>query len=252
MINFFIKNKKIILDCFTYLPHVHEYAKIDHGIKYVPEWWRETPPQLKERDLLTIKKCPAFLNFFKKGVVIPSWFELELSIAGAGDDSYTWRWEASSDFVDSSQSHDGIQFERFAGNNGGNFKLTSPWLFKTKENIDFVWTQPSWNMRENLSNITLLPAVINFKEQHGTNINYFLENNENKKTCKIDSLTPLVILHPLTEREIEIKNHLVTKEEFERIRIGVNYFIFNRNSDDIMLKSKKRSNILKKVQELKG
>jgi hypothetical protein len=246
---FLKKNKKITIDCFTYSHDIYEYAKIDHSIKYIPDWWKETSVVHDKKDILTVKKCPAFLNFYKRGIVIPSWFELEMLISKENDEFRTWKWECSSIYFDMADSHETIQFEKFAGQNGQNFKFTSPWVFKTKEDIDFLWTQPTWNMRDNLFKFCNLPAVVNFKNQHATNINYFFEYKKEESFIKIEALTPLVILHPLSEKEIEIKNHLVSKDEYDHIRTGIRNFFFLRNIKDGLLKEKKKSVILKKIQE---
>jgi hypothetical protein len=244
---FLKKNKKIIIDCFTYSHDVYEYAKIEHAIKYVPDWWKETLAVYNEK--LTVKKCPAFLNFFKRGLVIPSWFELEISISKK--EEKIWKWECSSVYFDMTDSHDSTQFEKFAGPDGQNFKFTSPWVFRTKEDVDFLWSQPTWNMRENLFKFCNLPAVVNFKDQNSTNINYFFEYKEEETFIKIEPLTPLVVLHPLSEREIEIRNHLVSTGEFNNIRTGIRNFFFSRNIQDTLMKEKKKLSILKKIQELK-
>ena len=75
MISFFTKNKKITVDCFTPYRDVYEYAKIDHAIKYIPEWWKNTPGVHPEQDIQTVKKCPAFLNFYKRGIIIPNCYK---------------------------------------------------------------------------------------------------------------------------------------------------------------------------------
>jgi hypothetical protein len=251
MISLFKRSKKIVIDCFTYSPDVYEYAKIDHAIKYVPDWWKDTPVIHDKKDILTIKKCPAFLNFYKRGFVIPSWFELEMLVAKESEKEKTWKWECSSTYFDMADSHESIQFEKFAGPNGQNFKFTSPWVFRTKDHVEFLWSQPTWNMRENLFKFCSLPAIVNFKDQHATNLNYFFEYQKDESFIKIEPLTPLVMLHPLTEREIEIKNHLVSKHEYDHIRTGIRNFFFLRNTQDGLLKDKKKSVILKKIQEIK-
>jgi hypothetical protein len=105
-------------------------------------------------------------------------------------------------------------------------------------------------MRENLFKFCSLPAVVNFKDQHATNLNYFFEYQKDESFIKIEPLTPLVMLHPLTEREIEIKNHLVSKHEYDHIRTGIRNFFFLRNTQDGLLKdNKKVSSYLQEVAD---
>lgn len=231
MFDIFKKNKKIILDCFCVIDYVYDYAPIDYGSKFYPTWWKETP-SIKDDDTLTIKNCTGFIDFYKKSVVIPSWFDMELEIFSDDDPQKRYySYESSNRDTLDTDSHHQMQFEKFALKNGHNMKLTSPWAFKTKENICWTWTQPTWNLRNNLRNFTVLPAVVNYKYQHSTNINFFMITDEKSKKTRIEPRTPLVILHPMTEREIEIKNHLVEEKEFKRL-MNVDNLFFKRTAKE--------------------
>jgi len=227
--NFFIKKNEIVLDCFTHLPHVYDLAKINHATNYVPAWWQKMPGILNDEHA-SIKHCTAFKDFFKEGIVIPSWFEMNLKIYKSGDEKW-FDWETSNDSVTTDNSHHPYQFSGFAGESGKNIKITSPWAFKTQENINWVWSKPTWNMRDYLDSIELLPGVVNYKYQHATEINFFIQNKEHVQEINIPPLTPLVILHPMSEKKIIIKNHLVDKEEWFRI-FGLDRLFFKRNSLD--------------------
>ena len=73
---FFIKQEEIVLDCFTHLAYAYDYAKIDWAMKYAPDWWRELPSKVPDSNppLVTLKHCNAVIEYYKKGIVIPSWF----------------------------------------------------------------------------------------------------------------------------------------------------------------------------------
>lgn len=239
---FFIKDRPIELDCFTSVPHVFDYAKIDKGNNFKPEWFKKTPPLVNREKLQTIKNCTAVLDFYRKGIVIPSWFELELTIGSIKDQF--WSWEASSSTVCTDYSHSSDQFEKFANGTGNNIKILSPWVFKTKKDIKFSWGQPTWNMKDILFNICVLPGVIEFRKQHATNINLFIKYQQEKQFCKIPSLEPLVILHPFTEKKVNINNHLVDDKEIKRIKEGITHLYFNRNFLEVRKNGRK---ILKKI-----
>jgi hypothetical protein len=155
-----------------------------------------------------------------------------------------YRWQSSNQDVNTDNSHKSQQFLGFAGSEGRNIKITSPWALRTKEEIYFTWTQPTWNMRNLLTDLTILPATVNYKFQHATEINFFIVNGKDNKKINIPPLTPLAILHPLTEKKIKIKNHLVDKDEWLRI-FGVDRLIFRRGSIDAL----KFYNKKKKLQE---
>jgi hypothetical protein len=248
MFDFFIKKKPLVLDCFTYSSHAYDYAKIDDASKYIPDWWKNTPKINEKTQEATIKSCHGFTEFFNRGIVIPSWFELELKIENK--ELKTWQWNCSSSDFTTSDSHTNSQFDFFANEFGHNIKITSPWLFKMKENIQFVWSQPTWNMRNNLFKMSILPGVINFKTQYATHINYLVENKDYEQICLIEPMTPLVILHALTEKNIVIKNHLISSEEFIRQRDGIHNLLLFRNAEDVRLKRKKIEKLQNKLNDI--
>ena len=78
------KNDDIILDCYTYNPYAYNFAKINYGYHYIPEWWKKTP-KIVEKRIATIKNCPAFVEYYTKGIVLPMWCELIIQIKPKGN-----------------------------------------------------------------------------------------------------------------------------------------------------------------------
>jgi hypothetical protein len=244
---FFKKNKDVVLDCFTTVPHVYEYAKIDYGIKYIPDWWKNTPKSLLD-NTVTIKNCVGLMDFYKKGIVIPSWFEMDLTICDKNNPEW-FSWSASNSDVSTDESHSPEMFSGFAKDTGKNIKLQSPWFLKTKEEVYFSWTQPTWSMRPLLPYVSILPAVINFKYQHASNINLFVDLKNNEQQLTIPPLAPLVMMHPLTEKNVIIKTHLIDEKEKQKI-IGIRKFILRRGQTDPIDSYKKKKDLLKKIDNM--
>lgn len=219
---FIFKKKDIVLDCFTHTAVAYDHAKIGFGTEYLPIWW-EKQPGISPENWPTVKHCPAVKEFFEQGIVIPSWFEMDLSI----DENGMWTFFASNAHLSTDSSHPANQFPDFAESNGHNIKITSVWRFRTKEDIKFTYTQPTWHWRSILDTLVLLPAIISFKYQPDTNVNLFVTNSsKDKKQCSVKPLTPLAILHPLTERKVVIKNHLVDEAEYKRLSNVRTLFLF--------------------------
>jgi len=228
------KKKEIVLDCFTADAFVYDNAKINYANKFIPDWWKDTPPVVQGDR--TIRNCRGIIDFYSTGIVIPSWFEMQYD----GVDNYL-----TSCTVDTSGSHPNHQYEGFVGD-GKNMKLHSPWVFRCNRNINFTWTQPTWNNRDSIDRYTILPAVVNYKYQFHTNISLFMTNKDQKKGTVIEPLTPLVILHPMTEEKVIIKNHLVDEREYERIT-GINKIFIGFDS---LNEQNKRKKFIKRVDEL--
>ena len=224
---FFTRSKEIVIDCFTHLDYAYDNAKIDHGSKYLPEWWRTTPTAVPNisPELVSIKHCTGLIEYYKKGIVLPAWFTMDITINPIGADN-AWEYVSSNQDV-STDSHFSNQFAGFAGNDGHNIKLVSPWTMKTKANLSFTWTEPLWSMPTTHQYISVLPAVVNYKYTHATEINLFVRQTKELQTCRIEPFSPLAIMHPMTENSIKLVHHLVSMQEWNR-NFGIDKFIFRR------------------------
>jgi hypothetical protein len=76
--------------------------------------------------------------------------------------------------------------------------------------------------------ISVLPGLVNYKYTHATEINLFVKQTAQQQVCTILPLTPLVILHPMSEKRIKIVQHLVTLDEYQRI-FGIDKFVMKRD-----------------------
>ena len=222
---FIFKKKKLVLDCFTWNNNAYEYAPISNAIEYIPDWWKKTPKQIKFKpeensepvDIGTIKSCSGFVEFYKTGIMIPSWFEMEININPLNSEMY-WTYSSSdASAMPHGFHHAAAQFQGFAEQNTSNLKIRSPWRLKTNRLVKFLWSSPLWNNKEIIPNLQILPGCLDFYYQYATNINYAVINDESSHTVTITPKMPLAILHPLTEDEIEIKNHLISEKEWENM-----------------------------------
>jgi hypothetical protein len=217
---FIFKKKKLILDCFTTNNNAYEYAPISKAIKYLPDWWKNTPKEVDvggEKNIGTIKSCSAFIDFYKNGIVLPSWFEMEVTINPVNSDMY-WTYTTSDPNTMLENFHHSIpQFQGFAEQNMSNLKINSPWRFRTNRSVNFAWTAPLWNNKQINPYLQILPGCLNFHYQNATHINYCVINDDKSHTVSITPKMPLAMLHPLTEDEVEIKNHLVSDTEWNKI-----------------------------------
>lgn len=243
LFDIFIKKEEIVLDCFVTEPFIYDLAPIAPAMKHVPDWWKNTPSKIADPhdpQMATIKHCAGFIDYYKKGVVIPSWFDMELKIHELGHEKY-YDWQSSNRMVSTDHSHPQGQWINFAEPNGQNMKLSSPWAFRTREDVQFTWTQPIWNHRKLIPHLTVLPAVVNYRYNHATEINFLIENKNSAQELNIPALTPLVILHCLSEKNVKIQNHLVTESEWYRI-FGLDRLVFKRNGQDstVFYHSKKK------------
>ena len=209
-----LNSKPLILNCYTTDKKVYNTAKINYATKFIPNWFKKTPNEvmLKNGDTVgTIKNCHGLTEMYRTAIVIPCWTEFKLDILHKEDED-VYRWTtAKRDFAVNPHPH--VQYKKFAGKNGASIKLVSPWMFQCDEEVNFVWHQPTWNMRDILDKLTLLPATVDYHTQHATEINYFLVRRDFERKVVLKALEPLVMIQAMDPRRIEIKNHLITEEE---------------------------------------
>lgn len=206
-----IKKSKIIVDAFTANSTAYELFPIDHAIKFVPDWWKNAPKEYEVRELFpvsTIKRCPAVIETFKHGLMLPLWSDLAIATRG-GDN-----WEIKfSDPRTSIEPHDAGQWNMYADpQKYMHIKLMSPWALKTKEEIYWTYGKPTWNFPVD-NNLFMAPGIINFKTQHSTHVNILMPL-EARSPYIINAGQPVAHMIPLTEKEIDIRTHLISEEDF--------------------------------------
>lgn len=215
MFSFFHRTPKIVLDCFTTEEHVYNYTPIVKASKTIPDWWKELPNyefRLKRDSekvfvndsVQNLKNCYAFLELFHNAISIRHWADIYIETS---ESNFNY-------FVSSGQLPESHSIKQIGKGfiNYHHLKLSSPWVFREKEGIKFSWFGAQWNLDN--YDFAVLPGVINFKINHGTNINLMIPKQKNEYV--IPAGLPLVNLIPLTEKKIVVKNHLVSSDEFQK------------------------------------
>jgi hypothetical protein len=230
---FFIKKSKIIVDSFTYNNWAYKEFTIKKSNEFYPEWLKNTPKEFKVgvKPVPTIRTCEALIQNFKTGLIIPMWSDFAFK---STEDKYEYQFADGKSTLD---SHSQQQWGKFADPKIFNqIKLISPYALKTKEDIFWNYTYPFWNNGIQL-NYFLTPGILSFKHQHGTNINLFVHAKSN---FFIKAGDPIVHLIPLTEKNVEIKNHLIDENEFTKMLDANAYPSFkNRYAKLLKTKTKK-------------
>ena len=213
---FFFKKKKIVVDCFTADATVYNLWFPEPAVNYFPDWWKTLDPyteivtKVGLQKIGTIKKCNGFIDLYKTGFILPLWSELVIKTDNLGQIFHEF-----SDPTHTAETHPQTQYNTREFDKYIHLKLLSPWLFKEKTGVQFSWTEPIWNNISKLTEKHILPANVNYKYQHGTNVNILFPRRD--KQIRLNAGDPLVHILPLTEHEIEIKTHLVTGEELHKL-----------------------------------
>jgi hypothetical protein len=216
----FSRRKKIVVDAFTDHPGAFEFFPIQKAAKFLPEWWKRLPSNREANfgpgldvKVTTIKRCEGIIGQYKSGFIIPLWAELALAVDGEGGYSFLWSnpWTKNDSITQHTQGD-------FAGYSPGHIhiKIASPWLLQEKTGVQFMWTQPSWNLIDNLFNFNVLPGVLEYKQNRATHINMYLKDQ--KARFNLQAGTPLAHVIPMSDKDVEIRPQLLNELDFEVIR----------------------------------
>lgn len=208
----FFKKSKLILDCFTTNSVVHKTTPIDKASSFYPKWLKEIPSKflVDELDTPTAKKCPGIIEFFKYGITIPLWTDIVIQVL---TENKAVKWKTADDTI--IVPHNEKQRGSFL-NNYTHLKIISPWFFRTRDEVNFHFNLSFWNNEHEVS-LLGCPGLTEFKYNHSTNINFFLEHKKEINKIELNRFDPIAILHPLDDRELDIRCHLVDEFELSKL-----------------------------------
>ena len=236
MISIFNKTQEIHLDCFTCSETAYELTPIAKASKTIPEWWKELPRNQPQFDFKTykdpranmnMKNCYGFVELYKKGIVIQSWSDFKFSTENG-------RLNFFCSHGLHPQSHSTSQ----RGKGFGNYyhtKLISPWKFKEKTGVQFIFLGAEWALEKLTAKIP--PGVLAFDFNSGVNVNMMFPFNSPDQEIRMGD--PLVHIIPLSEKILVHHNHIISKEYFDNIN-GTNTTFFGwRAVKNLIEKNKK-------------
>lgn len=210
---FFFKRKKIVVDAFVSRPAIFEYAKIQETNKFLPEWWKKLPTKVTsvlsnsiELKYSTMKRCDGFLDLYRHGIIMPLWCDLTIKTT---PDNYSWNYSGSG--LSPLESHPnweyGPEFDNYI-----HLKIASPWIFSENTGVKFHFAPASWSQIDYWKTMVIVPGVIEYKNQCTTNINMFVPKINNQ--IQLEHGQPMVHIIPLSENNVEVRNHLLSDEEW--------------------------------------
>jgi hypothetical protein len=211
---FIFKKRKIVVDAYTDIDIIAHSYKVAPAAQFIPEWWRMTDKRTLDKGFIpapTIRTCTGILDLYATGIMVPLWTDIALSI---GPDDISWQ---CADMATEITTHDSSQWDKFADPMMfGHLKITSKWVLRTKENINWVFQEPYWNKQIG-SPISTPPGVINFHHTaFATNIQLMVDKSTPQNVL-LEAGTPIAHLIPLSDRPIEVVTHLVSTEELRKI-----------------------------------
>lgn len=222
---FWIKKKKIVVDCFTYVSPAYELFPIRKATRYYPDIIKKMPsfvqgdyPELREQktniavQTPTVKMCTGINELYKQGAIIPLWVDVKYTPKDFMNNksalALTEPW-----YQDKIQSHPKQQFVGMF-DNYIHTKLIGVWNLNTKSNIKFVWMPAIYNINNFSPDFFIPPGVTFYDWQAQTNVNAFIRKGADDFILRAGM--PLIHIIPLTEDEVEYRCHKIHYDEFNR------------------------------------
>lgn len=206
LLSFLKRSQPVVVNCYTSDPSVFEYAQIDKAVKFYPDWWRDIP---KDSGSVSMKTCSGFLEQYKKAFILPMWSDVNFRLNEDG--SFDWNFAPTFGDHFKADWHPSDQYPDWIQDQSQHVKLVSPWVLHCDEEVYFQ-VAPVQFSKNKLFDWMALCGVLEFKYQHATHVNMFL-NRAQTDTHHIDFGDPLLFLVPLTDRPVIFKSHLVAKDD---------------------------------------
>jgi hypothetical protein len=123
----------------------------------------------------------------------------------------TYQWQFS-DKTSMADIHYEYQYTGFIGQDYGQLKLHSPWLFKTKADIDWLVSAPVYNL-SSFRDYVLAQGLLDFSKQYSTHLQLLVDLTIDK-VFTIPFGTP-TLFTPLTDKKVIIHRQLISDAELK-------------------------------------
>lgn len=156
----------------------------------------------------------------QRGHIIPLWSDLAINIIN-NDGFPVIKW-AFCDADSKAQIHSAVQFKGFVSTERlQHLKIITPWQFKEKHGVKFVFFQPAWAHQKLSSHFSSISGITDFKYQTSTNIQMLINYPKEIKTDSIliEAGTPLYQFLPMSDRPLKFHFHLINEQLYNSINI---------------------------------
>jgi len=204
------------LDAYTYDRNVFELQPLEIKMQ-TPSWWSKLKNTIKEFDprsgihvpCPTVKACPGVVNYIRKPIVFKLWSDVIFKVNPNGSVKYVNPERSPLKFEASQHSNEQVGNELYA--NRAILKLHVPWAIKGSDKTEFMLTECHYTEDLRKHDILVSPGILNFYEQHTINVFLVFPVKEEPYEVLLKYGTPLMSMYPMTDKKVEIKNHLTDR-----------------------------------------
>lgn len=225
VISFIFKKKPIHIECFNQSQNLAEIYPIKKAFHYVPDWWKKLDKSFYVHNVLTempwekptLRSCAGFIELYRNGLIMPMWADFDLFV---DLDCYKFHspYEKFKVHNHNSQEHN------YALDGYHHLKILSPWLFRERTGVKFLWVPCSWSHLTDAPNLRFVPAAVDYKHQYTTNLNCFVPKS--KTQFRVESGTPIAQIIPMSDRPIKITTHVIDEVEWIKLSSRMTFHKF--------------------------
>jgi hypothetical protein len=204
------------------MPGLIELFPIQNTIETIPSWYKTIPVTVKSAPgpmKGTMRTCPGVSDLYRRGIVIPAWTDMYVDWEKPGGSGLNVQPAYLGEPHDSGQWGDHSVLKDYM-----HLKFLSPWKFKEKTGVEFLFTNTFWH--QPTLKYFVPNGIVEFKDQHTTNVNVWIPKSGFPKTFTIQAGDPVAQLVPLSEKEVVIHTHEIDEKEYMKTLMGYS-FTFN-------------------------
>ena len=213
---FLFKKKKRVIDAFTYDGAAHDLYPIAPSKEYYPKTLLKGPG-IAERpsrtggssiQLGTLRTCAGVSDLYNVGWIVPLWSDLLIELNGDGTGSAEFSNER-----DDITTHHPDQLGTL-GEELVHIKIESPWMIVDPKGTQFLYHEASWSRYPSMG-YHITQGVLEFKYNASTHFQMWFEKKQQR--LQIQAGTPMAQLVPISDDDIEIKTHHISRDEHHRL-----------------------------------
>jgi hypothetical protein len=220
------RGKPIVLHAFTSVPRLAEVLPPVRLHQVLPSWWQTLPatitaensPRAAKTQFQTIKHCYALQQLFARGVALPLWQDIDISIERDGAVAS----EGAGGRIKVGHPHSRAQYAGAFGSHVWHYKVASPWLFVCDRATHFYWMHPEYHQPDPFRFHTM-PGVVEYYHQHETDVNILLPRKPGERMeVALRAGEMLCYMVAASDANLVLRVEEVTEAEFNRINYARN------------------------------
>ena len=210
------------LTATTYDKRLLEFQPLQFGQGERPSWWAELKKTFQVLDHRTgikvpnptVKACPGVVDYIRKPMNIKLWSDAIFKVFPDG------RINVSTPLHNGGEVSIGVHEQEQYGSLYPNHvvcKLHNPWVMEASDRTEFLCTDVHYDKEFRKHGMFIAPGITNFYDQHVCNIFIVFPRKEDPYQIELKYGQPLMSVYPMTDKKINLKMKLATKQECQDI-----------------------------------